>query len=109
MNEISNMNELRPFTLWAANAIEKTLKLKDELQYPAWESLTHAQRYIAMGEEFEEVQEAISGVLIEEKRTPDAIAHLQAELCDLAITAFMLSGGFDEKISSLKRGRIDNE
>ena len=46
------------------------------------------------GEEFEEVQEAISGVLIEEKRTPEAIKHLQAELCDLAVTAFMLSGGF---------------
>lgn len=109
MNEISNINELRPFTLWAANAIEKTLKLKDALHYPAWESFTHADRWQGLQRELVEVHEAYEECCLEEKRTPEAIKHLQAELCDLAVTAFMLSGGFDEKISSLKRGRADHE
>lgn len=95
----------RPFVQWAALRMERTLRKKDDEEYPDWETATHPARYELMHDEWWEVQEAIKPCCLEETRTPEAIEHLQQELVDLALTAMMLAGGFDEEMSKLRRGQ----
>jgi len=95
----------RLFTQWAADRMEDTLVRKDKAGYSPWETQTHAQRYHKLLEEWHEVQEAVSCCCIEERRTDEAVIHLQLELTDLALSAMMMAGGFDEIVSKLKRGR----
>ncbi|MBF0229165.1 MAG: hypothetical protein HQK63_06180 [Desulfamplus sp.] len=97
--------KLRLFTSWAADKMEETLLVKDKKGYQPWEEQTHAQRYQHLMEEIAEAKVAMARCYLEEKRTQDAIKHLQSELVDVALTAMMLAGGFDENLSKLKRGR----
>jgi NTP pyrophosphatase (non-canonical NTP hydrolase) len=98
--------KLRLFTHWAADKMEETLLKKDSLGYAPWETGSHSQRYKKLMEEWDEVEEAVSDCCIEEKRTQEALDHLKLELVDLALSAMMMAGGFDDKISQLERGRI---
>ncbi|MGD9732575.1 MAG: hypothetical protein AB7U45_10380 [Desulfamplus sp.] len=95
----------RLFTQWAADQMEATLITKDKAGYMPWEAQTHNSRWLHVCKEFEEVRQCIEKCCLEEKRTPDTVKNLQAELTDLALTAMMMAGGFDTCMSKLRRGR----
>jgi len=99
------MMKQRLFTQWAADRMEETLIRKDREGYKSWESLTHGQRWEAMRREWREVNEAWAALEEVAMLPPSAIEQLQLELTDLALTAMMLAGGFDETMAKLKRGR----
>lgn len=99
------MMKQRLFTQWAADQMEATLIRKDKEGYKPWETLTHGQRWRAVQREWIEVNAEIEKCVAEERRDTEAIERLQLELTDLALTAMMLAGGFDETMSKLKRGR----
>jgi len=92
--------KLRLFTRWAAEQMEATLIKKDALGYKGWEALSHQQRYENFMKEVVELMDEFRPDL-----TPEQAERLMAEATDVANTAMMLAGGFDEKISKLKRGR----
>lgn len=92
--------KLRLFTQWAADQMESTLIKKDDLGYQGWEDLSHEQRYRHLLREVQELMLEFKPDL-----TPEEAGRLKAEATDVANTAMMLAGGFDEKISKLKRGR----
>lgn len=102
---VSNISALRPFVIWSAKQLEQTLKRKDDMGYEPWETQTHGKRYQKLVEEYEEVLMAFSQCCLEERRTKEAIEALQFECVDLALSALMLSGGFDKEMSMLRRGR----
>lgn len=102
---ITTSSNIRPFVVWAAKQLEKTLKRKDDMGYEPWETQTHGKRYQKLVEEYEEVLMAFSQCCLEERRTKEVIESLQLECVDLALSALMLAGGFNPDISALRRGR----
>lgn len=103
---IKGQTSFRPFVKWVAEKMEASLKIKDNEDYPDWETETHQNRYELMHDDWWDVQEALKPCCIEETRTPEAITNLQEKLVGLALTAMMLCGGFDEEMSKLRRGKV---
>lgn len=99
----------RPFVKWAADRMEETLRrkeaLEDPVKYGPWEILSHQDRWEHAIKEQIELSDAITECVCEEKRTPKKIGQMQREAYDVAITAFMVAGGFEPRIKHLRRGK----
>ena len=86
----------RPYIEWVADMMEISLREKDNLGYPGWESMSLTELRDKLIEERNEVdEEIING---------RSIVDLQKECVHEAITAMFVAAHYDEGMKRLERG-----